>query len=500
MLPPRPQDDQHALDRETMIVAGVVLLGAVMSLLDATVVNVALDKLSTEFQAPFTTIQWVVSAYTLALAAVIPVTGWASDRFGERRVYLSAVAAFTVGSALCAVAWNPASLIVFRVLQGLGGGMVLPTVSTIVTKKAGPKRRGRVMGILGIPLVLAPMLGAVLGGWLVDAVSWRAIFLINVPLGAVAIGSAWLVLARQDPERQHRLDWLGLGLLSPGLALLIFGFAELPAHGLAPVRTWLPILLGVALIAVFCVHSWRAETPLIDVKTFIRSRAGAAALVLMLLAFSLSGAMLLMPVYFQVARGCSAFEAGLLLAPQAIGTMVTMPLTGWLTDRYGPFWLPLCSLPLFLVGIAPFALLSDSTPLALLCGSNLLIGCGAGVGFMPTFTASVQSVPEQAIARTSTAISAIDQSAMSIGTALLSVILANAMRGLLPSASGGGLSLLEQMSEPRRVALSGELAGAFAVSFLWVLAAFALTLLPALALAVGRRKAAAGERLAVEYN
>jgi EmrB/QacA subfamily drug resistance transporter len=483
-------DDPRALDPETMIVSAVVLLGAVMSILDMTVVNVAFDRLAIDFHAPFTTIQWVVTAYTLALAGVIPVTGWASDRFGTKRIYVGAVAAFTLGSALCGAAWSPASLIAFRVLQGLGGGMVLPAVTTIVTKKAGPHRRGRVMGILGVPLLAAPIFGPILGGWLVDSVSWRAIFLINVPVGAIAILLAQLVLERDQPQPAHRLDRLGMALLSPGLAILIYGFAESPAHGFSAARTWVPILGGSALTAAFLIHSWRAPAPLIDVKAFARSRAGAAAVTLLLLTTSLFGALLLMPLYFQVARGASALESGLLLAPQGLGAMLTMPLAGWLADRHGPFWLPACAVPFLVVGIAPFAVMTASTPYSVLCAFNVSVGVGMGLAFMPTMTAAMQAMPEGAIARTSTAMNIIDQSGASIGAALFSVLLAGTVAATLPGGAGGGIDRIAQIAGAQRAALSGPLAEAFASTFAWALVALVVTIVPALVLALGRPKAA----------
>src|SRR6201996_8313183 len=270
--------DPNALDRETMVIAAVVILGAVMSILDTTIVNVAIDRLSIDFHASLTTIQWVVTGYTLALAAVIPATGWAADRFGTKRIYLASLALFMLGSALCAVSWSADSLIAFRVLQGIGGGMIMPAVMTIMTKKAGPHRMGRVMGILGVPMLIAPIVGPILGDWLVDDVSWRWIFVINVPIGVVGIILAWLKLDRDQPEPSHRLDWLGMALLSPGLPLAIFGLAESASGGFGDFKSWAPILVGLVLIGSFFLHSWhKADGALIDIRTFTQTRAGAAA-------------------------------------------------------------------------------------------------------------------------------------------------------------------------------------------------------------------------------
>src|SRR5215210_7606967 len=174
------------LDRRILTIAGVVVLGAVMSILDVTVVNVAINTLAAEFDSTLTTIQWIVTGYTLALATVIPITGWAADRFGTKRLYLLSIGLFMAGSALSGAAWSAESLIAFRVLQGLGGGMLMPAGMTILTRAAGPGRVGRVMAIIGIPMMLGPILGPILGGWLVDDVSWRWIFFINLPIGVVA--------------------------------------------------------------------------------------------------------------------------------------------------------------------------------------------------------------------------------------------------------------------------------------------------------------------------
>src|SRR4051794_37067275 len=202
-----------------------------MSILDTTVVNVALNTLATDFHTDLATIQWIVTGYTLALATVIPLTGWAADRFGTKRLYLISIALFVMGSALSGLAWSAGSLIAFRVLQGLGGGMIMPAGMTILTRAAGPQRVGRVMAIIGVPMLLAPILGPILGGWLVDDVSWRWIFFINLPIGIVALIAATRILPRDRPEPAHRLDWVGLVLLSPGLAAVIYGLAQSSSSG-----------------------------------------------------------------------------------------------------------------------------------------------------------------------------------------------------------------------------------------------------------------------------
>jgi EmrB/QacA subfamily drug resistance transporter len=489
--------DPDALDRKTMVVASVVLLGAIMSILDTTVINVAIARLAIDFDASLTTIQWVVTGYTLALSAVIPVTGWAADRFGTKRIYLSSLVLFLLGSMLCALAWSAGSLIAFRVLQGVGGGMIMPAVMTILTKEAGPHRMGRVMGILGVPMLLAPILGPILGGWLVDDVSWRWIFLVNVPIGIVAIVLAQIVLERDRPQPAHKLDWLGMVLLSPGLTLLIFGLAESNGSGgFGASRSWLPIAAGAALVTGFLRHSRRSEEPLIDIRTFTRTRAGAAAGTFMLFAIAFFGSLLLIPLYYQTVRGASALEAGLLLAPQGLGAMLTMPIAGRLTDRYGANRWAACGIPLLAVGLAPFALVTSHTPYVLLCGFGFVLGLGMGLSMMPTMTAAMQAVPAAAIARTSTAMNIVRQSGASIGTAILSVLLTSAISEKLTAGDShsGGFEALHKLSPAAQAKVAGPLADAFAQTFVWGLALLGVAFIPALAMALGGWKAPAGDR------
>jgi EmrB/QacA subfamily drug resistance transporter len=364
---------------------------------------------------------------------------------------------------------------------------------TIMTQKAGPQRMGRVMGVLGVPMLVAPILGPILGGWLVDDVSWRWIFFINVPIGIVAIVLAMIVLERDKPQPAHKLDWQGMALLSPGLTALIFGLAESNGpDGFGALKCWLPALAGVALIAAFFWHSWRSEAPLIDIRTFTHSRAGASAVVFMLFSIAFFGSLLLVPLYYQSVRGASALESGLLLAPQGLGAMITMPLAGRLTDRYGPTKWPAFGIPLLVIGLAPFAFVTADTSYLLLCSFGFVLGLGMGLAMMPTMTAAMQAVPAAAIARTSTAMNIIRQGGASIGTAILSVILtAEIASALGPHPTGGsGLEAIRELSPAQQLAVKGPMAEAFASTFVWALVLLALAFIPALALALGKWKTA----------
>src|SRR5262249_46599833 len=215
------------LDAGMWGIAAVVLIGSVMSILDTTIVNVALATLGKDLHSPISQIQWVVTGYMLALAAVIPVTGWAARRFGAKRVYLVSLLLFTAGSALCGLANSTAELIAFRVLQGAGGGMLLPIGQLMMADAAGPERMGPVMSVIAVPAMLAPILGPTLGGLIIDNASWRWIFFVNVPIGAIAVLAALRALPRSRREATERLDWTGLALMATGLPLITYGLAEI---------------------------------------------------------------------------------------------------------------------------------------------------------------------------------------------------------------------------------------------------------------------------------
>ncbi|MCO6010783.1 DHA2 family efflux MFS transporter permease subunit [Actinoallomurus purpureus] len=482
--PPEAPGSSGGLDRGVLAVAMVVVLGAIMSILDVTVVNVAINHLAGAFHSPLSTIQWVATGYTLALATVIPVTGWASARFGTKRLYMISIALFVAGSALAGMAWSAESLIAFRVLQGLGGGMIMPAGMTILTQAAGPKRVGQVMSVVGIPMLLGPILGPILGGWLVDDVSWRWIFFINLPIGVVALFLAAKILKRDTPRPGERLDLLGLVLLSPGLASLIYGLAKgAQKSDFGSAEVLITTIAGAVLVVLFAFRALTAQSPLIDLRLLRRRSVAAASGTIALFMCAFMGAMLLLPLYFQVVRQENAFSSGLLLAPQGLGAMITMPVGGKLTDRIGPGRVVLIGLLVVVASVAGFtAVLQADTSYWILGGVLFVMGLGMGLTMMPSMAAAIQTLVHDEVPKASTMLNIIQQVSASIGTALMSVLLANSLADKLGGSASGGLSATQKVPPQVMQKIVGPMADAFQSTYWWAVGLLALAFIPALLL------------------
>lgn len=252
---PASPDSPEKLDGALLKIAGVVVLGAIMSILDVTVVSVALRTFTDVFETTYANAAWTMTGYTLALATVIPLTGWAADRFGTKRLYITALVLFVLGSVLCSFAWDITSLIVFRVLQGLGGGMLMPLGMTIMTRAAGPERIGRVMAVLGVPMLIGPIAGPILGGWLIEAASWHWIFLINLPIGILALIAAVLIFPKDNPTPSESFDFRGMLMLSPGLALFLYGASSVvETETVLAVKVLVPVIIGLVSFCSCSMH------------------------------------------------------------------------------------------------------------------------------------------------------------------------------------------------------------------------------------------------------
>ncbi|YAL83179.1 DHA2 family efflux MFS transporter permease subunit [Dermacoccaceae bacterium W4C1] len=489
MSTPAPPEYPDKIDGAVLKVAGVVVLGAIMSILDITVVNVALPVFQTDFaDSPanplaYSTVAWTVTAYTLALATVIPLTGWAADRFGPKRLYLTAVTLFTAGSVLCASAGSIEMLIGFRVLQGLGGGMLMPLGMTIMTRAAGPARMGRLMAILGVPMLLGPILGPILGGWLIEHQSWHWIFLINLPIGVVAFFYAMWALPNDKAAPSESLDLVGVALMSPGLALFLYGVSVIPEErGVMHAKVLIPMIVGAVLIALFVRHSFKPKHPLLDLRLFKNRNLTVSTLTMFLFAAAFFGGLLLIPTYFQSVRGESTLDAGLLVAPQGLGAMITMPIAGALVDKFPVGRIAPVGLVLIIGGMFALTRITEDTSYGYLIAVLFVMGLGMGATMMPIMTSALKTLTHHEVARGSTLINIVQQVASSVGVAIMSVVLTNSTSTLGGAAMASHADpAIKQQLEAGGVLDKGlaEAASAFSTSF-WVAAILvALTLIPA---------------------
>ncbi|RSS97417.1 DHA2 family efflux MFS transporter permease subunit [Streptomyces sp. WAC02707] len=476
------------LDRNVILTGLVVVAGMIMVVLDTTIVNVALDTLSSDLEAPLSTTQWVVTGYMLAVALVIPLTGWAMDRFGAKATWITSLTLFVAGSALCALAWNMESLIAFRMLQGLGGGMLLPAGQAIITRAAGPQRLGRAMSILGVPMLLGPVFGPVLGGLLVDYTTWHWIFIVNVPVGILAIALAvWKLPSGGALPNAGRLDTRGLILLSGSLAALLYGLSQASSEGGFSewaVLGWL-IAGGVGL-ALYTWHSLhRGSASIIDVRLFKNFRFASGTVSVFLVAIGMFGGMLLLPLYYQTVRGEDALSAGWLLAPQGLGAIVAMVIGGRLSDRIGAGYVVPVGIVLALAGTVPFTQVGTDTSYVWLSAALFVRGMGLGSVMMPTIAASYTQLTKDVVSRAAPTLSAMQQVGGSLGSALLVTALTQRFSSQLTDAgvqtgSSSGTDQLGSIPPEAMPTVAPLLANSFGYAFWITFALTALIAVPAL--------------------
>ncbi len=462
---------EDRIPRHVWMISLVVVIGSIMSILDTTIVNVALDTLSRELHSQISQVQWVVTGYMLALAAVIPVSGWLARRFGAKQVYLVSIVLFTLGSALCGLATSMPELILFRVLQGLGGGMILPVGQLMMAQAAGPKRMGRVMSLVAVPAMLAPIIGPTLGGVIIQNISWRWIFYVNVPVGALALTASIRMLPRPKPQPTEPLDYLGLVLMAGGLPLITYGLAEIGSLGtFDSARVIGPCLAGLALVIAFVFHAQRARRPLLNLALYRRPTFSTASVAMFFLGAALFGGMILLPLYWQGVRHESVIDTGLLTGPQGLGAALVMPLAGKLTDRYGGGPLALFGVTLTAAATIPFGLIGAHTSIAYLAVTMVIRGMGIGFAFMPAMSAAYASLRREELSDATPQLNVLQRVGGSMGTAILAVVLQRSLAGAHSPAAA---------------------AAAFGTAFWWSVGLTALAIVPCLMLVGAERRAKA---------
>ncbi|WP_082451764.1 DHA2 family efflux MFS transporter permease subunit [Paenibacillus ihuae] len=394
-----------------------IIVGMIMVILDGTVVNVAVPKLVEYFNTDLKTVQWAITGYTLALAAVIPLAGYMTDRFGSKQVFVATVAMFVMGSMLCSLAQTSTQLVIFRVIQGLGGGMVAPIGMAMVFRLAPPERRGTIMGMLGIPMLLAPALGPVLSGWLVEYVSWHWIFLINVPIGIVGIILGIKYLPTTEKKGKAHLDVLGIILAPVAFSMLAYGVNEGGSNSWSAPGTIVGLSVGGVALVLFVIVELLHKHPLLELRVFRSSDFTRGILLSWVTQAALFGSMLFVPLYLQQIRNYTPLETGLILLPQALASGIGMPIGGRLFDKIGAR--PLLFVGLSIISTALFMLsgITTDTRLPLIMFWLFMMGLGMGLSMMPVNTHVLNSAPREWVGRVTPLTAAAQQVVVSFAVA-----------------------------------------------------------------------------------
>lgn len=444
-----------------------IIVAMIMVILDSTVVNNAIPKLVEYFDTDLKTIQWTVTGYTLALSAVIPLAGWMTDKFGSKQIFMITIALFTIGSVLCGIAQTPEQLIIYRIIQGLGGGMVGPIGMTMVFKLAPPERRGSVMGVMGIPMLMAPAFGPVLSGWLVDAVSWHWIFIINLPIGIIALILGYKYLPKAGRQAAPHLDIIGMCLAPIAFSMLAYGVTE-GGTSWAQTSTIMGLTVGGIALVLFIIVELRQKQPLLELKVFKSSDFTRSIILTWIVQLALFGAMLIVPLYLQGVMHYTALETGWILMPYALCAGVGMPISGRLFDKIGAR--PLAFSGLAIVSVSMFILsrISVDTSLWVIILCICIMGLGMGFSMMPLNTHVLNSAPRRLVSRVTPLTTAAQQVVVSFAVAGLTSYLTSQITSHAASAGAD--------ANPLNAVVAGY-GDTFFLSACLTTAGFALTLL-----------------------
>jgi EmrB/QacA subfamily drug resistance transporter len=448
VTPAKPAPDK--LDPALVRMSLILVVGGLAPIFDTTIVSVALHTLSVKLDAPVTTVQWATTSYLLALGIAVPLSTWGLARFGGRRLWIFSLAVFLAGSIGSSLAWNIDSLIAWRVVQGIGGGLMLPVVATLIFQAAGGKSLGRVVTYVALPALLGPVVGPLIAGAILTHLSWRYMFWVNVPFCVVGILLAWRYLHTGPPAPgaaagRPRLDVPGLLLLAPGTSAVLLGLANAgTAAGFAHPDVIIPLVIGVALLAAFTGYALRTSRPLVEVRLLARRPVGSSTAALFFSGFSLYGALILLPLYYQDVRGATVLAAGIMLVPQGIGTLLSRTVVGPNIDKFGPRVIALAGFAVVAAATVPFALAGPHTGEWQLAAWMLIRGLGLGGVTLPVAAAGYVGLDKQQIPHSSVLTRTAQQIGGAFGAAVLAVILEGAI-----------------------AAHHGALAGAFHIAFWW---------------------------------
>jgi EmrB/QacA subfamily drug resistance transporter len=416
-------------------VSVVFIAGMFMSIMDTTIVNVALPSMSRDFHAVGTSIDAVVVGYLVSLAIIIPASGWLGDRMGSKRIFLAALALFTIASALCGLSTNLTMLIGFRVLQGVGGGALTPVGTAILYRTFPPSERVQVSRILNIPTALAPATGPVIGGLLINNLSWHWVFYVNVPIGIVAFVFGLLFLQEHRERSARSFDLPGFLLAGIGLALAMYALSEGPSYGWTSAIILSTLIVGLVCLTIFVFVELRSTHPILDLRLFSNRSFRTGNLITLFSTAGFLGLLYAVPLFLQEARGASALVSGLTTFPEAVGVLVATQIATRLYPNVGPRRLIVGGLIGVSIVMSLMILTGQDTTLWLIRSLIFLTGAGMAFSFTSVQAASFATISSAQTGQASALFNAQRQIGAALGVALLSSVI-SAVGTTQLSASG----------------------------------------------------------------
>lgn len=414
--------DKHE-ERYMWIALSVVIVGTFMAILDSSIVNVAIPKMMTIFGASTDQIEWVITGYMLTMSIVIPLTGYLGERFGSKNLYTFALAVFTIGSAFCGLANSTETMVAARVIQALGGGMIMPVGMAMIYQLVPIEKRGLAIGIWGISAMAAPAIGPTLSGYIVQYMDWRLIFTINIPVGIIGVTLAMIMLKQTPTRNDKKFDLFGAITCAVGLSTLLLALSKGNSEG------WTSgYILGLFIVAIISLISFvfielTHEDPLLELRMLKIFPFSLSLVISTITTIGMYGALFLMPLYLQNIRGYTPTQSGLLMLPAAIASGIMMPISGKLFDKFGAKWITIIGL--FILGTASYMLsrLTLDTPYNTIMIIMMVRGLGMGLAMMPIQTAGMNAIPREFSGRGSALNNTIKQVSGSFGIAMLTTIL-----------------------------------------------------------------------------
>lgn len=420
--------EKEKLPKDIISIAWILVLGALPSMLDTTIVNIAVNDFTKMFSTSFAVAQWVVTGYTLALGIAVPFSGWMMKKYDGKKIFMGALGLFLVASILCGLSWNMPSLIIFRVLQGFASGLIIPTLTALIVQTAGNENLGRLMSIVGIPIVFAPIIGPVIGGLILQYLSWNWLFFVNLPFGVVALLlMQWKLPKFEAIDKGAKMDWPGVLLLALISGMFILGVTE-GRESYFRATSILAFSAGAVSLITYLVYAWKKKNKaLIPLALFKSKNFSAAFFSLFLAGFATNGPMLLLPMFFQNVRGLDVIASALWLIPQGIGMLIARPLVGKMTDKYGARLVVLPSIAITILGTLPFVFFDASTMQWVIWIVLFIRGIGIGGITVPVMSDAYVGLEKLLVPAASVATRIIQNIGAAFGSAMLATVVSSAL-------------------------------------------------------------------------